>query len=511
MTWKKIKATQSGRPFFDDIDEVIVYIQDDIGLYQDNTKLDKFQTVRFYLTNKRLIFINELFPEENYYILLHEIQEVSLYQGFINSSPKLILDLVKTEGEETKRMYRISWICTICSFSNHVQLDKPLAKFNEANNEINFKCSMCGIKPERLILKDGSSKADSFEPELKPVEATTASKRKHRCPQCTFVNHPSMLNCEMCNFPLRDKDSFDDSDILLGSKDSTTFKLSFHDKKVQPFSDKLQHYIEKSQHDFLKRFNRMNMNVVQQPASPVGPSKETPKKGIHDLENNSSNFIDSSFLNDSLSGLGRLMRHAEKLIRLSESMKPLMMNLHQCSHENHQLISLLKSNKPPHKINNGIIVESDTKKSLYHKEVARQLVEFILNYDLVQNDFISLCELYKLYNKSRGLNLLSPSTFKLICEQLENVNSIVKLYQIEYHNNNSFYIISKTSSTNYNLSNKVNTLLEENPSDLKQLQIAMNNCNFSILKSVVDELCSEGVIVLDQSIGGNVYYINHYF
>ena len=120
----------------------------------------------------------------------------------------------------------ISWICTICSQANQLP---PHFDASTANAHTPLTpCSTCGVKPSLAhVLKAAISNASgrqgssplgtpgqslvgtpqpdvgvarSLPYEFGEVQAPLESRLQ--CPRCTFLNHPSLRNCELCGAPL---------------------------------------------------------------------------------------------------------------------------------------------------------------------------------------------------------------------------------------------------------------------------------------------------------------------
>lgn len=68
------------------------------------------------------------------------------------------------------------WHCPICSFQNTEDLEK---------------CQLCGVpKPANIQVTSSSPTISS---------PTVAETDANACLVCTFINHPSMVRCEMCD------------------------------------------------------------------------------------------------------------------------------------------------------------------------------------------------------------------------------------------------------------------------------------------------------------------------
>ena len=111
--------------------------------------------------------------------------QVPLQSHVVSSS---ILD------EETLHPSVQSWVCNVCGYSNVPHLST---------------CALCGVSQEA---SQRSSPLPTSRPSSTPIPSSTTSTplviNVHNksngiaCPICTFINHPSMTRCEMCDSPL---------------------------------------------------------------------------------------------------------------------------------------------------------------------------------------------------------------------------------------------------------------------------------------------------------------------
>lgn len=137
-------------------------------------------------------------------------------------------------AESTPPPSTATWVCTICSFSNPVPSNFDPSTAN-AHTPLP-PCLACGIKPTLAhVLKAAISNATSRQPggpmlqtplpvrprpvsefssapaayyNPSPTSQSTLTPKSSdpdasfQCPRCTFLNHPSLLSCEMCGGPL---------------------------------------------------------------------------------------------------------------------------------------------------------------------------------------------------------------------------------------------------------------------------------------------------------------------
>lgn len=109
--------------------------------------------------------------------------------GFLRASPKLIIYLAEPPARQKTRSSANSpvtstWVCAICSFSN------------QGSHDI---CSLCGVKRTNQNSSD-----NNVEPTLTSSGNDNVAENEDglACRVCTFLNHPSMIQCEMCGADL---------------------------------------------------------------------------------------------------------------------------------------------------------------------------------------------------------------------------------------------------------------------------------------------------------------------
>ncbi|KAA1066302.1 hypothetical protein PGT21_028038 [Puccinia graminis f. sp. tritici] len=227
--------------------ETIIESQVGIGIYDGKNKDDRYQDGTLYLTSHRLIYVDRTNPHRHSCFLdISLIRQTEYWIGFLKSSPKITLllgtrrssfnqtsqdspsaddqrKLTSDQNDIINHPAASHWTCHVCGFSNPPEL----------------KCGLCGI-PRDLSsttksasnsrppssLRDLSSLSTSFQhtpshtrslsnlrgisTQAEPIE--TLSSPSHEleriqqvknkeipCPSCTFLNHPSMARCEMCD------------------------------------------------------------------------------------------------------------------------------------------------------------------------------------------------------------------------------------------------------------------------------------------------------------------------
>ncbi|OHF00519.1 EAP30/Vps36 family protein [Colletotrichum orchidophilum] len=202
MFLKHIDLTTALRPSYLP-DEVLLFVQDNVGLYEGKFKLPQQQNGQVYLTSHRICYVDKDEPRKHSVALdLIDIDRYEFYAGFLKSSAKITLipkpikrsslqtraSAISTPGRPGAAFparadgpYRpppepasaATWVCTICSFSNPVP-----SNFDPTTANIHTPlppCLACGIKPTLAhVLKASISNATSRAPAT-PSSPTVSS------------------------------------------------------------------------------------------------------------------------------------------------------------------------------------------------------------------------------------------------------------------------------------------------------------------------------------------------
>ena len=199
-----------------------------------NQKAPNHQNGSIHLTSHRLIYIDHPHPRrQSLAFALSDVRQSEYYAGFLTSSPKITLSIsspaqpsrstdVRPGGEaasvagESGDASFIRWECEICGNKN---VDTDLAP--------KLVCQLCGVPrsskssavtiagqpkaPASIPTLSQSLPASSFQSLLRtpstPPHEIDDNENGIACPACTFINHPSLRNCELCNTPLPNRTS----------------------------------------------------------------------------------------------------------------------------------------------------------------------------------------------------------------------------------------------------------------------------------------------------------------
>ncbi|CAG8390526.1 unnamed protein product [Penicillium salamii] len=467
-------------------------------------KVQNYQNGHAYLTSHRVCYVAAEDPRKySVAIDLKELDRVESQAGFLKSSPKLTiypkpqkkkpensrsataspavshqLSLHSTESlahssqpnlpqtSASPKPINATWICPICTFSNPVPSNFDPATASAATHLP--PCLACGIKPPfTTVLKAAISAATSREPPL-PTSAPSPAQAQDivqsnsswsvgpggstPCPRCTFVNHPSLTECEICGAPLAGGSSssanrvdspaplFEQSHIA-NTEVSESIKLSFRAGGDKTFYERLKGALV--QRKWLLQ-NAPPVPSPSQASSSPGLSStvsvESPQPsfqrpagvGIAGLERRGleARKKNELVIGNSFEDLEALMASAKQIVALAETLaRESGMTTSEGSAETSAVLSESAAAL-------GMVTTKDMLSSgsetLYLSELARDLAEFLTDdrKGILQREggIMSLIDLWAVFNRSRnGVELASPSDFQKAAELWEKLKLPVRL------------------------------------------------------------------------------------
>ncbi|CEJ55349.1 Putative Vacuolar protein sorting protein [Penicillium brasilianum] len=509
MFFKSLDLTTALRPLLLP-DETLLFVQDAVGLYEGKYKIPDYQNGHAYLTSHRVCYVAAEEPRKfSVGIDLKEVDRAEYQAGFFKSSPKITLypkpqkgktdksrsataspavlqqssllpvhpssprpqSVVQQQAASTKPV-NATWICPICSFSNPVPSNFDPATATAATHLP--PCLACGIKPPfTTVLKAAISAATSRDSPLPstaafPTENTTAQKNSGlsgssglagsvSCSRCTFVNHPSLMECEMCGAPLAttglsipgDVTSRADSPApffaqsrITNSEVTDSIKLSFRNGGEKTFHERLKGAL------IQRKWLLQNAPPVPPPsqagASTSGPailSLESPQPttprttavGIAGLEQRGleTRMNNQLVIGNAFEDLEALMASAKQIVALAETLarESGMTTNGGASAETNAVLSESAAAL-------GMVTTKDMLSSgsenLYLSELSRNLAEYLTDdrKGILHREggIMSLIDLWAVFNRSRnGVELVSPSDFQRAAELWEKLKLPVRL------------------------------------------------------------------------------------
>ncbi|KAL4892188.1 Vps36-domain-containing protein [Aspergillus ambiguus] len=508
MFFKPLDLTTALRPSLLP-DESLLFVQDAVGLYEGKYKIPNYQNGHAYLTSHRVCYVAVEEPRQHSVAIdLKDIDRVEYQAGFMKSSAKLTvypkppknnLNKSRSAGASPSRSQapglsvtgsqslfpqtsvpqvnqphqpvNATWICPICSFSNPVPSNFDPATATASTNLP--PCLACGIKPPfTTVLKaaisaatsrGGTSTNASPQPETEGTQKNgtydlTSSQRTNSisCPRCTFVNHPSLLECEMCGASLASVNPLGASNGVRSESPAPIFqpntirnteikdciKLSFRAGGEKTFHERLKGALIQR-----KWLLYDAPPVPQQPsqsssstglvgAAPVNggtpPPTRSPAVGIAGLEQRGLEVRKNAefVIGNAFEDLEALMASAKQIVALAETLaRESGMANDDRSAETSAVLSQSAEAL-------GMVTTKDMlgsgAENLYLSELSRNLAEYLTDdrKGILQKEggIMSLIDLWAIFNRSRnGVELVSPSDFQRAAELWEKLKLPVRL------------------------------------------------------------------------------------
>ncbi|KAJ5300690.1 tRNA-ribosyltransferase [Penicillium atrosanguineum] len=504
MFFKSLDLTTALRPLLLP-DETLLFVQDAVGLYEGKYKIPNYQNGHAYLTSHRVCYVAAEDPRKHSVgIDLKEIDRADYQAGFLKSSPKITIYPKPQKNKDKLRSANASpavsqttlqpvkplsphpqsavphpssspkpinatWICPICSFSNPVPSNFDTTTATPAVNLP--PCLACGIKPPfTTVLKAaisaaaGSASRDLPLPILNSlsVEDSTVTKNASwtqptgngtvSCHRCTFVNHPSLIECEMCGSPLVSaptsnsgvdasrSDSpapFFDQTRITNTEVTESIKLSFRAGGEKTFHERLKGAL------IQRKWLLQNAPPVPPPSqtsssTPATTAVEGPQPaaraavGIAGLEQRrlEARMNNQLVIGNAFEDLEALMASAKQIVALAETLaRESGMASNEGSAETNAVLSESAAAL-------GMVTTKDMLSSgsenLYLSELSRNLAEYLTDdrKGILQREggIMSLIDLWAVFNRSRnGVELVSPSDFERAAELWEKLKLPVRL------------------------------------------------------------------------------------
>ncbi|KAJ1980943.1 Vacuolar protein-sorting-associated protein 36 [Dimargaris verticillata] len=465
-----LELSLSLRPALRDL-EPILLIQNHVGLYDGNKKDLKHNDGNLYLTPLRILYVDAQHPRQRSLSLeLVCVKKCSTQAGFLTSSPKIILELRPRSpspatvpprhasppvAASPSRIPVANWQCNICNSYN-----VPTAK----------KCALCGVNCPpgaasktvyaRPVGDPGQSHAESF--------SAAGSSADTACPACTFVNHPAMVRCELCDTLLKPSTHPSPASTPVSPSASATrtnasdsqpgmVKLSFRNGGCTTFHTALLDALDAEAWASDTSQTR-SASLSTGAGSPTQsryppqniksnePGHATPQSATRTSDQTNQGFQSSmggishimrrvdqthrateDTLSDAFQDLNALRTKATQMVQLAQVL--MEKSARQQQQQQQQASRVVQSPTSSTDENNfklwlttlGIEspVTRDSAGAVYHQELAKELEEFLENVLPRVGGIMTLVDVYCVFNRARGVALVSPEDIANACRLFE--------------------------------------------------------------------------------------------
>ncbi|TVY52458.1 Vacuolar protein-sorting-associated protein 36 [Lachnellula cervina] len=380
-----------------------------------------------------------------------------------------------------------TWICTICSFSNPVPSNFDPTTASELTTPL-APCLNCGIKPQfGHVLKAAISNAANRPSPASsvplraplPVRGRTDASRPHsdvgnepstmqsqksnqqsqeakkstsiQCPRCTFLNHPSLRECEICGARLSPEAASTGLENPLlraespgptlnqlpapGTEENESIKLSFRGGGEKLFHERLKGCMTQ------RKWLLQGAPPVPKPNRPAGadtgssgtttPSGERVKTaGIAGLEQRRLEVRKNNELaiGNAFEDLETLMASAKEIVALAESFATSNGNGTSETSAVANALGLVTTKE--------MLGGGSNSESLYISELSRNLAEFLTDDARgvlrKAGGIITLVDLWAKFNRARGgVELVSPLDFEKAARLWEKLKLPVRLREFK--------------------------------------------------------------------------------
>jgi ESCRT-II complex subunit VPS36 len=380
-----------------------------------------------------------------------------------------------------------TWVCPICTFSNPVP-----SNFDPSTASAHTPlppCLACGIKPPlahvlKAAIAGATNRAPSAPTPIRtpmPIRSRIDNTRplseirgsegigpshsdslgilaaSFQCPRCTFLNHPSLLSCELCGAPLISQDipaglsqpefrPESPGPVLQGSGPSSSGLNVSENVKIS-----FRGGGEKIFHERLKGAMTQRKWLLQGAPPVPKPNRDGSSNESLSLTNDRSKTvgiagleqrrIDARKNNEVVIGnafedLEALMASAKEIVALAESFaRQTNGGTSSGSSEANSLLAQSASAL-------GLVTTKDmlasgsSSETLYLTELSRNLAEFLTD-DATgvlrkAGGVMSLVDLWAIFNRARGgVELVSPMDFEKAARLWEKLRLPVRLRQFK--------------------------------------------------------------------------------
>ncbi|TPX48639.1 hypothetical protein SeMB42_g01930 [Synchytrium endobioticum] len=399
--------------------ETILLQQRDVGLYDGNKRLWSHDKGVAYISTHRILWV----PDDAAHQLtstaiaipLSCIVKMEPMPAFVTQSPKIALHLTPTRGSQHTT--------TTTTTPSHLQPPNPPDAWpcpicSTPNRSTDAKCSECGVKKSGPPPSPLSTTVPS--PQRIPT-APTPPPNGNPCKACTFINQPDTIQCIVCATPLDSLPSSEHAShptLTPHAQHASTqplphlvLKLSFRSLGMPAFAKALRSAVQ-----------RREWEPISEPHTPSAsaPTKVELMSGIGSIMRNvdQSRAAVTSSLSEAFRDLDALMHKASDMVSLAESISARLSAASSASDDSSEMTTFRE-----YLLDLGI-ASPVTKKAagnMYDQELARQLAEFLERVLPRSGGMMALVDVYCIFNRARGVALVSPEDLIRACQLFEKL------------------------------------------------------------------------------------------
>lgn len=544
MTYfQPVQIKNSGRPILLN-DEHDIMIYDSVGLYLNNQRIKDKQNGRIFLTNKRLIYVDNVSPLICSVSLdLKHIQSLDYQSGFLKRSSRLILFLspnIKISSPPVSINYTTEWLCPICSANN-------ISNGKITSHSLEFPiCNNCGIRMDYNMAKD----AIKYHHDSHSPTTTNNNKVDHPqtgtglpCPKCTFLNHPSMKFCEICDTKLtqikkNSSSSISNTDLKIKSLNRPDYiQISFRKSDGSLFAEATEKVLNDLKYNN-KNNGVFNQNLASINGVPVTQNDISSNPTTTTITNSNIEFMginglerykETQLLNNDIL-FNNALQDLNKLMSLAFSIEDLYKS------QNRNLINKQAPNKI---IETNLIIDREKflNQDSFLNELSREIYDFAMlefkDNEINNNVLIPLIDFYAMYNKAMriGTGLISPQELKEACQRFSKLglNDLKLIYL-----NKRILCLATNDSFDFIKGQILKLLSKEQGLDILKITQILNDLayqtNFkskskekldtysnnnqnsvwtvSIIEEILQSCIDNGLLVIDEDLSGIYYYTN---
>ncbi|KAF6749986.1 EAP30/Vps36 family-domain-containing protein [Ephemerocybe angulata] len=390
-------------------DEELLGSQDNVGIYDGQQKSPRHQSGTAYITSHRLFYVDGPKPDScSFSIDLSHVSRTDYYAGLFTSSPKVTLYLAGDVSSESNDEHAPSiWECQVCGNHNSPGFSPSAARI----------CGLCGVPRDAADDSTEGSSAPHLSSSLPasgfagPVQRS--SKDPVPCPACTFLNHPSLRTCELCETDLPRRPSRRELQSAPVSRPHSPDNDEEGDPANMLIKVSFRKGGDKAIYGALK--TSLNGKVWESKAATVdrgGGNRSVGISGILRTVENSVQERETS-MHDALQDLEALMVKAKDMVNLAAEL-------------NYKLTAASSTNDEPEEatfirssltqlglhIDNAPVTQDMTKdERRWHEELARELAKVLQAGLMRDKGIVALDEVWGGWNRARGVALIPPATF----------------------------------------------------------------------------------------------------